>query len=47
MAVVGLVSGRPLSRDCGVFAGIAMLIREVGALVGTAGGVVVVIGDGG
>lgn len=38
-------AGRPLpqAKDGGVFAGIATLIREVGALVGTAGGVVVVI----
>lgn len=40
-----LEEGRPLpqAKDGGVFAGIAMLIREMGTLVGAAGGVVVVI----
>jgi hypothetical protein len=33
----------PQAKDGGVFAGIATLIREVGELVGAAGGVVVVI----
>lgn len=43
--VVGLAdeSGRPQAKDGGVFAGIAMLIREVCSLITAAGGVVVVI----
>jgi len=33
----------PQAKDGGVFAGIAMLIRELGTLAGSAGGVIVVI----